>query len=153
MEPILLNTETDKSGEKINIFHTERLALSPVYTFFLRQIADLIDAKHALAKTTWVDANCGAVYAEKDGKILGHIVYSTEYVKSKNSLWIELSAVDQQYRGRGIYTILHQYFELIAKQLGCSTIASQVHKNNTVRLESAEKVGMKKTFYQMVKIL
>lgn len=151
MKPIFLNTETDKLGNKINIFRTDTIAMSPVYTFFLRSMAELIDNGHAFPFTNWNDGDCAAIYAEQDGKVLGHIVYSTDKINEGGFLWIVLSAVDKDARGRGIYTIMHNYFEERAKQMGCWSIASHIHRNNTVRLESAAKVGMKPIFYFMGK--
>lgn len=152
MQPIFLNKETDKTGKKLDIFHVEKISYSPVYTFFIKHMAELIDSGHALAKTSWSDDDCGAVYAEENGVVIGAIIYSRTFLKKK-CLWIELSAVKKDCRGRGIYTILHSYFEMVAKQLNCDSISSHVHKNNSVRLESAEKVGMKILFHQMVKLI
>ncbi len=149
--PIAL--ETDNLGNEIEILKTDTLAMSPIYTFFLRHMAELIDNGHAYPMTAWEDQDCGAVYAVENGKILGHIVYSTEKIKESGFLWIVLSAVDKDCRGRGIYTMLHKHFEDIAKQMGCWSIASHIHKNNKVRLASAEKVGMKPVFYFMGKKL
>jgi len=147
---IQLGSEHDSMGQELIIMQSTSLAMSPVYTFFLRATADLIDAGYAWPMTAWQDADCEAVYAEIDGKIIGHIVYSKEKL-DKKILWITLSAVDPEYRGRGIYSLLHKYFESIAKELGCAYIASQVHKNNTPRLQSAAKEDMKPTFYYMGK--
>lgn len=152
MQPIFLNKEIDKLGNQIHINQVDSIAFSPVYTFFIKHVAELIDEGHHIAKTTWDDNECGAIYAEKDGEILGAIIYSTSFLK-KRSLYIELSAVKKEHRGKGIYTMLHPYFEMKAKELGCDTITSRVHKNNSVRLKSAEKVGMKMLFYQMIKVI
>lgn len=143
----MLGTEIDQTGKTIKIYKIDRIGMSPIYTFFLRQLADLIDNGHAFPSTSW-DDDCEAVYAEEDEKVIGHIVYDK---KKKGVLWITLSAVDSEYRGRGIYKILHKYFEKVAKDLGCDFIASHVHVNNKVRLESAEKVGMKPVFKYMAK--
>jgi GNAT superfamily N-acetyltransferase len=113
-------------------------------------MATLIENGFGTPVTTWDDKACGAVYAEQDGKILGHIVYDT---RKPGHLWITLSAVDEECRGRGIYTILHQYFEQIAKEKNCKYISSYVHVKNLVRQKSADKVGMKPMFYMMVKKL
>lgn len=147
----LLSVETDKLGNEIQIMKTDRLGMSPIYTFFLRQMADLIDAGLCFPNTTWDDNTCGAVYATQDGKTLGHIVY--EYREEQKVLWITLSAVDSSCRGRGIYTILHKHFESIAKEMGCWAIASHVHKDNLVRQESCKNVGMQPIFYFMGKKL
>lgn len=147
----LLAVEKDKLGNDINLRHTETLSMSPVYSFFLRQMADLIDHGLNLPMTSWNDNHCGAIYAEQDGMILGHIVYSTEHVDTKGYLWITLSAVDDGYRGRGIYNLMHTHLESLAQKLRCNAIASHVHVDNAVRLKSCEQVGMKPVFYFMAK--
>jgi len=134
-----LATEIDKKGNTIEIYHTDTLGMSPIYTFFLRHIADLVDDGLAWPMTSWDDFKCGAVYAMQGDKILGHIVYDTD---KPGILWIVLSAVSKDARGQGIYTILHKHFEETAKRMGRSGIMSHVHKNNTARLKSAESVGM-----------
>lgn len=149
---IPLGKEKDKNGRDIEIIKSTTLSLSPIYTFFLREMADLIDQGLAFPQTSWQDKDCEAVYAQFEGKILGHIVYSKEYL-TKNVLWISLSAVAKDERGLGIYSILHKYFEEIAKEYDCYAIASQVHKKNKIRLSSAEKVGMTPIFYYIGKKL
>lgn len=147
----LLSVEKDKLGTDINLRHSETLAMSPIYSFFLRQMADLIDNGLNLPMTSWNDKTCGAVYAEQDGMILGHIVYSKEHIESKGYLWITLSAVEESYRGRGIYGLMHKHLESLAKELGCDAIASHVHVDNVIRINSCEQVGMKPIFYFMAK--
>lgn len=145
-----IGIEKDKIGREVEIYRTTSLAISPIYTFFLREMADLIDAGHAWPFTSWKDDDCEAIYAQINGKIVGHIVYSKEKLDRK-TLWITLSAVDKDYRDNGIYTLLHKHFENIAREMNCTFIASQVHKNNLVRLKSAQKVGMSHAFYYMGK--
>lgn len=141
--------EKDKTGNRLEIKHVEKIAHSPVYTFFLRQYAELIDKGFSHPVTTWNDNDCGAVYAELNGVIIGSIVYDTK--KVEGSLWITLSSVDSSYRGNGIYAILHRHFEEIAKKKDCWFIASNIHVKNEIRLITAEKVGMKPIFYFMAK--
>lgn len=139
-----LATEVDKSGVSVQIMHTDTIGMSPIYTFFLRHIAQLIDDGLAWPVTTWDDYKCGAVYAMEGDTILGHIVYDTE---KPGMLWIVLSAVKEDARGRGIYTLMHKHFEQVAKDMGKSGIMSHVHKNNLPRLKSAESVGMGTVFH------
>lgn len=149
-----LATETDKLGNTIEVMQCDSITEVPeLYTFFLRQMADLIDNKMAYPMITWEDTD-GAVYITQDGKILGHIVYSIGGPsKREGMIWITLSAVDPNCRGRGIYTLLHKYFELVGKEKGCTSMASMIHKRNSVRLKSAEKVGMVAVFNYMMKPL
>jgi hypothetical protein len=149
MIPELLGQEQDNQNNSIQIFRVDSIAMSPVYTFFIRQMAELIDKGFGFPVTSW-DDSCGAVYAMQDNKILGHIVYDS---RKEGSLWITLSAVDESCRGRGIYTILHKYFEQTAREKKCWLISSHVHVKNSIRLKSAEKVGMKPVFYFMAKKL
>lgn len=153
MTATFLGTEIDNSGAQLSIMKTDSIVMTPVYIFFLKQMAQLMENGLTFPVTSWTDQHLGAVYAELDGKIIGHIAYSTENVVSKRILWIMLSATDNAYRGRGIYTILHKHFEDIAREKGCMAIASHIHKNNTARLASAEKVGLKPMMYYVAKKL
>jgi len=145
-------TETDKLGNIIEIMHCDSITeVRGLYTFFLRQTADLIDNQLAYPLTTWDDSDA-AIYITQDDKILGHIVYSLGGPqKRKGVIWISLSAVDPDYRGRGLYTIMHKYFEQIGRDNGCTSMASLIHKRNSTRLKSAEKVGMIAVFNYMMK--
>jgi GNAT superfamily N-acetyltransferase len=139
--------EKDKNGKAIIVKTINRIGGSEIYTFFLRQMADLIDAGHSNPTTTWEDDH-GAVYAtEEDGTILGHIVYF--HNPEKKMLWITLSAVREDARGRGIYTKLHRYLEHIGRTLGCTSIQSTVHVNNGVRIASGMKFGLKAQYLLM----
>ena len=155
VNPIFLKTEIDKSGNAIDIFRVDSINMTSVIPFYLKHYAELIESGFSYPSIKWdkINDQFGAIYAEQDGKILGHIVFSREYVKQEGYLWIELSAVEKECRGRGIYSILHPHFEQHAKDLGCWGIASYVHKDNVVRLSSAEKVGMKPVFHVMGKRL
>ena len=64
-----------------------------------------------------------------------------------------MSAVDKDYRKRGIYTILHRYLEVVMPELGSKKIGSHVHINNNERYASCLKVGMQPIYYRMEKVL
>ena len=146
-QPTSITEERDKNGTPVLVKTVPRIGGSEVYSFFLRQMADLIDNGHSNATTTWEDSY-GAVYVTNmDGVILGHIVYLINH--EKHMLWITLSAVDVAARGRGIYKLMHRYIETIARKLECTSIQSIVHVNNHVRLASAKSVGMVPDFYVM----
>lgn len=149
-----LATETDKLGNTVEVYQCDSITEVPeLYTFFLRQMADLIDNKMAYPMISWEDTD-GAVYMMQDDKILGQIVYSLGGPgKRPGVIWITLSAVDPECRGRGVYTILHKHLEQVGRENGCTTLSSLVHKRNSVRLKTAEKVGMVAAFNYMIKIL
>jgi GNAT superfamily N-acetyltransferase len=150
MNITILGSETDKLGNTVTIKKCDTLAHSPIYTFFLRNLAETIDKGFGYPVTSWEDDQCEAVYAELDGKILGHIVYSK---LNGGTLFIKLSAVEKEFRKNGIYTILHKYFEDVARDYGCVAISSLVHKTNSVRLESIKKFDLMPEFCFMAKRL
>lgn len=148
---IKLGTEQDKKGNTIEVFRAEELGMSPIYSFFLKHYAQLIDNGHSYPITSWDDKRCGAIYAKHNSTVIGHIVFDRDNPNAAGALWITLSAVEEGWRGHGIYTILHKYFEETAKELGYWAIASHVHVTNEVRLKSAESVGMKPILYTIGK--
>jgi hypothetical protein len=74
--PELISIECDNDGNEIKIFRVNSLSMSPVYTYFLREVADSIDSGNGYPFTFWEDSKCSAIYAELDEKIVGVIVYS-----------------------------------------------------------------------------
>jgi GNAT superfamily N-acetyltransferase len=139
-----------KDGSKLIIWDCYNLAMSPVASFYMRHMAKLIDDGHAQQIFTGGN-NSSAVYATLDGKVVGAIVY--EIHSNQRMAYILLSCVDEEHRGKGIYTALHPYFEEVAVAQGCNRIGSIVHVDNAVRLASCAKVGMVPEFTRMVKLL
>jgi GNAT superfamily N-acetyltransferase len=147
VEPTSVSEEKDKNGLPILVKTVSKIGGSEMYSFFLRQMADLIDNGHSNPTTTWEDDH-GAVYVtDMNGVILGHIVYL--HSVEKQMIWITLSAVAPEARGRGLYTLMHRYIEHIGRTLKCTSIQSTVHVNNSVRMASAKKMGMIPQFYVM----
>jgi len=147
--PELLSTEYDKLGNQIEFFKVEKLSMSPVYTYFLRQMADLIDQGYGYPTTSWEDSKCSAIYAQHNNTIVGVIVYSP--MEKQKMLWVVFGGVSVEYRKTGIYRNLRTLFEEQAKEQGCWGVSSYVHKNNKAALSMSEAMGSKPIFYYMVK--
>ena len=144
-----LGQSKDKQGSTLVIKNSDALAGSPPFTFFLMQMAELMDSGFSLKRTGWDDDNCGIIWAELDNKIVGIIAYDKDKIKTVKILSIKLTAVDSTFRGRGIHTVMNTYFEGLARSLGCTRIQATVHPDNHVRLESAKKDGLK-IFYHIL---
>jgi len=140
----------DKDGNVLELWDCQSLAMSPVCSFYMRHMAQLIDNDHALQVMSGSN-NSSAVYATLKGSIVGAIIY--EIHPTQRMLYILLSCVEDTHRGKGVYTALHPWLEKIAKEEGCDRIGSIVHVNNIVRQESCAKVGMVPEFIRMVKHL
>lgn len=146
-----LGNETDSKGTIIVVKYSPKLAMSPPYTFFIRQYADLVDNGHGLAFTSWQDDECGVIWAEMQDKIVGFIVFDHCEINTKGLLSIVLTAVDPVCRGRRIYSLMHKWFEFICKEMGGSYVKATVSPKNTSRLKSCEEVGLKPLFIQLYK--
>lgn len=148
----ILAQEKIKDGRTITIKRSNCIAFTPAFTFYLRQVADLIDNGHGSNFTSWDDETTGILWAEIDETIVAIFAYHTDQIKFK-ILNVSLTAVDKDHRGLGIHTIMNRYFEKTAIQLGCNITAATVHPNNSVRLKSAEKDGLKIGYYKLYKVL
>lgn len=149
---ITMGTKPDKTGSTVTIKSTNTVMDTPVLAFFMRNFSALIDQGWTHAVAPPVHANTKAVYAEIDGKIVGHIVYNVLDDAFKTA-WIVFSCVEDDYRGRGIYNIMHEYFENYAKVSGSKKIASYVHVDNLPRQASCASVGMRPFYFRMEKSL
>jgi GNAT superfamily N-acetyltransferase len=148
-----LGQEVDKQGTLLLIRKTDNLSHSPAYTFYVRQMIDLINNKHTYNSVIWNDDECGIIWAEDQGKICGIFCYNKSFISQFKILAIQITAVDKEYRKRGIHTILNKYFEQTAKELGCHLTMASVNPTNQVRLESCKKDGLILAHYSMYKII
>lgn len=148
----IIKTVTDKTGQEVHVKYVDKIGTGPVklVSFFFKHYHKLLEDGLG---SPWMSIHngCHAVYVEIDGNVVGHIIF--DVIVNQDRTWIVLSAVDENYRGRGLYKIMHEEFENTTKKLGCSQITSFVHVNNTSRLKSAESVGFLPQFYRMYKQL
>jgi len=147
----VLAIEKDTTGVEVTVRHVDELGNSPVVSFFLKNLATLIDSGYSLQYIAGSNRH-RAVYIELDNQVIGHIVYEMLEPPTKTA-WITLSAIDENYKRRGLYTILHRHFEQQIKLVGAKKIASFVHVDNLARQASCKKVGMEPVFYRMEKEL
>lgn len=149
MSIVVLGQELNKKNQNVIVKLTDAIADTPVLPFFLKNYAALIEQGYAHPIMTGANTN-KAVYIEIDSKIVAHIVF--DMLKDVyNTAWIVFSCVDEDYRNLGLYKIMHKHFEIQAKKLGSTKIASFVHLDNKPRQASCESVGMKPVFYRMEK--
>ncbi len=151
MAETVIEKTQDKTGAEVVVKHTTNIGGSPVIPFFLKHYSELIGNGHAPPVIVGTNKH-KAVYLEIDGNIAGHIVYEI-LDDSYKTAWITFSAIENNYRRRGLYDILHRNFEKTVKGTGSLKIASHVHVDNKARQASCAKVGMHPYFYRMEKLL
>ena len=147
MSPIKLGEETDKAGNTLAIYQSLELGMSPAFPIFLQHYVETINNGHAFPRTTWNDKTCGVIYAVNKDKIIAQITYDMNNSVAPEALWIVLSSVEKEYRGNGIYKILHRYLDQFAMDTNYTEIASFVHIKNELQLRALESVGKKPIFY------
>jgi hypothetical protein len=151
MNCYVLGQELNKHNQTVVIKLADAIGGTPVLPFFLKNFAALIEQGHAHPLMAGTNAS-KAIYVEIDNKVVAHIVF--DIIKDAyNTAWIIFSCVDQNYRNLGIYKIMHKHFEIEAKKLGSTKIASHVHVDNILRQASCESVDMKPKFYRMEKTI
>ena len=144
-----LAKELDNQNCVVVVKLVQTIGDSPVMPFFLKNYAQLIESGYAHPIMTGSNLS-KAIYVEVNGVVVAHIVF--DILKDvNNTAWIVFSCVDENYRGRGLYKIMHKHYEIQAKKLGSTKIASFVHVDNKPRQASCVSVGMKPVFYRMEK--
>jgi hypothetical protein len=145
-----LGIRQDKTGTNVVVKHCRSLVAGPVelLAFYYEYKSKLLKNGHGHTHIDATDTH-QAIYLEIDNTIVGHIVFN--YIRDQKRTWIDLSAVHEDYRRRGLYCILHDYFEQVSKEQGAIEISSFIHVDNIGRLKSAEVKGFKPQFYRMTK--
>lgn len=139
----------DKTGTEVTVMYCPVVGGTKCMTFFLQQFVKLIENGYAHPHITG-NNKLKAIYATIDGKIVGQITFDVQDDYAKTT-WINLSSVDENYRSRGIYNILHRHLEEFMPQFGSRKLASFVHVDNLTRQASCNRVGMKPVYYRMEK--
>jgi len=147
---MIIAEELTKTNETLVIKHSEHLSHNIAYPFFLHQYAELMENGHTVKATNWDDNECGIIWGEIDGKVVGIFAYKKDQIKQK-VLNILLTAVDKNHRNKGIHTILNRYFENVALDLDCKFTVATVHPKNQTRLLTCEKDGMKIYYHKLYK--
>lgn len=148
----VLGTVADKTGKEVVVKCSNFVGGGPLplLSFYYRSMADTIDNGHAWTNIEIHD-KCKAVYVEIDDKIVGACV--VDWDPAYLSLFVVLTAIDKEYRGRGLYKIIFDFLEQKAKEMGAVEITSLVSMSNTTSLEARKSVGMMPVAYKMRKPL
>lgn len=141
----------DRNGQLVEIGYCNNIGGTPIVPFFLKNYAKLMEDGFAHPFIMGTNKS-KAIYAIKNNKIVGHIIFDFQDDAYKTA-WIIFSCVDEEHRGSGIYKMMHKQLEEVAKGQGSHKIASHVHVNNRTRQASCVSVDMEPVFYRMEKML
>lgn len=112
----------------------------------------LRDGVHAL----FDDASRGVYYvAERDGRRVGQMMITYEWSDWRNGVfwWIQSVWVEPDQRGHGVFKALYAHVESQAQSdQGVCGLRLYVENNNERAQGTYERVGMKRTVYQMFEV-
>jgi len=114
-----------------------------------------LDAKTLLQGVRQVlkDRTKGVYYVlETDGIIVGQLLVTYEWSdwRNGNFWWIQSVYVRKEYRQRGVFRALYKYVEKLAlKRKGVCGLRLYVERHNDRAQKTYEKLGMKRTVYEM----
>jgi len=139
----------------IDLYHKENFCYSEAYSFVLRYYADAIEENSAFSITPWNNDTCGIFYAKVENKIIGAIVYDTDFNERNENRVLEITfaAVAPEFRKQKVYTMLHRNLESWGKLTGFSTLLTLVYKDNNAFINCSKKMGLNHITYRTIKYL
>lgn len=112
----------------------------------------LRDGVHALFE----DRSRGVYYiAEIGGRRVGQMMITYEWSDWRNGVfwWIQSVWVEPSYRGKGVFKALYAHVGRLARETsGVCGLRLYVENNNSRAQATYERVGMKRTVYQMFEV-
>ena len=92
--------------------------------------------------------------AEKDNEIIGELMITFEWSdwRSKNMWWIQSVYVKESWRRKNVFKILVEKTKKIAIENDVSIIKLYVHSENKKAITAYNRVGMKKTPYEVYEL-
>jgi hypothetical protein len=139
----------------IEIYHKKNLCYSESYSFILKHYANAIDEGKVFSITPWNNDTCGVFYSKINDKIVGALVYDTDYNERNNKgiLGITFAAVNVNYRRIGIYSLLHKKLEAWGVAEGFPVLGVLANKNDSVFLDCSKKMGLNLIMHRTIKYL
>jgi hypothetical protein len=144
---------TDATGEPVSLWHGDRVGQETgVCAAYMRATAYLLDRGMGMAPFGLITNNHNVIWAEDStGKVMGAVVY--EYHSTNKQGYIVLIFVEEEFKGRRIYSLLQQGLEDEVVRNGATSIASMAHVDNEARLKAGEREGMFPQFVRLYKDL
>lgn len=143
----------DAIGEEVHVWHGDQVGQEiKVSAMYLRATTYLMDRGWAMAPFSLVTNNHNIIWVENAAGVpMGGVVY--EYHPHNKQGYIVLIFVDEEFKGRRLYSILQRALEDEVIRLGGTSIASMAHKDNEARLKAGEREGMMPQFLRLYKDL
>lgn len=148
-----LKPQLDATGAPVSLWHGDRIGQETgVCAAYMRATAYLLDRGMGMAPFSLVTNNHSVIWAEDENKkVMGGVIY--EYHPHNRQGYIVLIFVEEEFKGRRIYSLLQQGLEDEVVRLGATSIASMAHVDNEARLKAGEREGMFPQYVRLYKDL
>lgn len=149
----LIGTEIDKLGSEVNLYFCTGEGITPeLHAFFERQVALIIEKGYASVDylPDLVQIKAKVIYVTIDNEIAAHIIWRWE---SPEKVYIILTAISDKYEKRGLYAIMHRYYEDRIKKGGAIFSKSFLHIHNKRIIDISRKNGYTVELIKMSKKL
>jgi len=144
----LLGTELDKFGNEIKIYFCSHENMPAKLTaFFAKQWAELLEAGHATSNYIPSINVCRVIYITSNDEIIGLRLWVWEQTNTR----IILTAIDKNYRRRGLLKVIIKYYDNRMISNDCKQSVTYIHVNNNAMIEAATQSGYRVEFLKMIK--
>lgn len=126
------------------------LSYSKAFIFVMDQFVKMLKLGHC-EKSLCINNTMTVTYAVDGDTVIGACVYELDVPKRQGYIYI--AAVDEEYRGQGVYNEIYKEVESVCKQHGIVVLNSNVHVDNIAMIKSAEKNNRKLSWYRSSKQL
>lgn len=142
----------DAQGFTVEIWHTDQMGQNiDLVACYMRNMLYLLERGWTMTPLDLASNAHRAIWVEQDKKVMGGVIY--EYMSANRQGFIVFIFVDEEFRGRRLYSILQSALEDEVIRLGGTSIASMAHKDNESRLKAGAREGMLPQFYRLYKDL
>jgi hypothetical protein len=146
----IIAIEKDKLGDTVTVCFCKGEEIPvDVNVFFLRQLANLIESGHSPSNfiPTLVDKRI--IYLKILNEVVAHIIWEWH----GRSTYIVFTAISKKYEKRGLYSMLHRYYEDRITKIKPSAefSKSQLHVTNERIIELSKQNGYEIEYYKMIK--
>ena len=144
----LIGTEVDKLGNEIKVHFCNHESMpAKVTAFFARQWGELLEAGFATSNFIPSIKSCRVIYLTYNDEIIGLRVWVWEHSATR----IILTAIDKNYRRRGLLKLIVKYYDGRVKNGKCTKSITFIHVGNTAMMVAARQAGYETEIVKMIK--
>lgn len=145
-----IGREIDNLGQEVVLYFCKDTNIPrEVNSFFLRKVADLVETGHAPENFLPTLKDTRIIYVKINNEIAAHLIWN--WIGTET--YIVFTAISEKYERRGLYKIMHRYYEERIKAGGATASHSTLRVTNKRIVDISKINGYQIEYYKMVKKL